>query len=605
MTAQFQPNRRLLHILVGSNLYGSPNAAIRELIQNAWDAVQWRKQHGDGYGSEITIRYSETNGWFEIVDDGFGMDKDAIEGSFLDIGQDKLEVLGAVDRESQIGYFGIGVLSIFLIADRFEVTTRRTNTSEKAIYFEVTGLDDPIIFQQSDEDLFGTRIRVFPRADTGFHLSDIPNIVRNYVRHVDGIFIHEIDRGTPEPVSNTWSLEDDQHIGSLKDYHGVRSGRFAFASALREHSGTLSSDITICNGGFLVETDVYDLLPTPTLGLCGEIDLQPHSVTMGMSRERVQRDQEWETLGNRLQDWAISLVLKELESGSLSRKKNSFDSIQTKRALLLWYHFFAPEPPFSTLYEEIDKRIFETVPFALSERSQSSLVNLFGGEARGAKLFFKQVFQPKERTQNIDDEGMPIRVSEEIRDSIRIGALRAKGYEVIELDRLQVNIRRGGTVGTLQIDEYPLVLKCLQKRGIQLVDIANATESDMDLRSIERLPILKDALLIAGGLRFASISDSKRRIVTDHSGIKYINLRNDRVQKLLQIIPKATSNPLKNKILEAYLKIEDFKFRDARQILIELLENSELESMAAADAAPLSQKYIQRFVEELLSELNS
>ena len=54
-----------------------------------------------------------------------------------------------------------------------------------------------------------------------------------------------------------------------------------------------------------------------------------------------------------------------------------------------------------------------------------------------------------------------------------------------------------------------MVLKCLQKRGVQLVDIANATDSDMDLQSIERLPILKDALLLAGGLRFASVMDSK------------------------------------------------------------------------------------------------
>ena len=30
----------------------------------------------------------------------------------------------------------------------------------------------------------------------------------------------------------------------------------------------------------------------------------------------------------------------------------------------------------------------------------------------------------------------------------------------------------------------------------------------MDLQSIERLPILKDALLLAGGLRFASVMDS-------------------------------------------------------------------------------------------------
>ena len=68
MATRFEPNRRLLHILVGSNLYDSPNAAIRELIQNAWDAIQWRQQHGDGEGSYIRIRYSVKQRWFEVGD---------------------------------------------------------------------------------------------------------------------------------------------------------------------------------------------------------------------------------------------------------------------------------------------------------------------------------------------------------------------------------------------------------------------------------------------------------------------------------------------------------------------------------------------------------
>ena len=604
-TVRFEPNRRLLRILVGSNLYGSPHAAVRELIQNAWDAIQWRKRHGDGSGERIEMRYSATGGWFEVVDDGYGMDEHAIRNSFLAIGEDKLDVLGEADRTHQIGYFGIGVLSIFLIAERFEVTTRRTNTGTNAIYFQVTGLDDPIDLVELEDDFVGTSIRVYPRADINFDLAEIPNIVRRYVRHVEGVYLHDVDTDSSDQVQETWTLNEGSYSAEIKDYHGVRTGRLTLVPALTEPAGTLSTDITICNSGFLVESDVYDLLPVSTLGLCGELNLEPHSVTMGMSRERIQRDSHWQELGERLQDWTIDLVLKELREGKFAAKGEQLDSVETKRALLLWYHFIAPEPPFSPLYEEIDERVYQTVPFVLAERSRSSLAGIFKGETRGAKLFFKQIFQPKERTQNIDDEGMPIRVSEEIRDSIRIGALRAKGYEVVELDRLQVNTRRGGTVRTQQIDEYPLVLKCLQKRGVQLVDISNASDADMDLRSIERLPILKDALVIAGGLRFASIPDSKRRIVTDHSGIKYINLRNQYVQKLLRIIPKAATNPLKNRILEAYLKIEDFKFGEAREILVDLLESDELEDLAGGDIAPLSEKHIQKFVDELMVELNA
>ena len=428
---RFEPNRRLLRILVGSNLYGSPHAAVRELVQNAWDAIQWRKRQGDGNGERIDIRYSVAEGWFEVVDDGYGMDRHAIQNSFLAIGEDKIEVLGDADRSHQIGYFGIGVLSIFLIAERFDVTTRRANSGTKAIRFQVTGLDDPIDLLELEDDFVGTRIRVYPRANVNFNIAEIPDTVRRYVRHVEGVYLHDVETDSSENVRETWTLDDTSYSGEIKDYHGVRTGRLTLVPALTEPAGTLSTDITICNSGFLVENDVYDLLPVPTLGLCGELDLEPHSVTMGMSRERIQRDEHWQGLGERLQDWTIDLVLRELREGRFATTREQLDSAETKRALMLWYHFLPPEPPFSPLYEEIDERVYQTVPFVLAERLGSSLARIFKGETRGAKLFFKQVFQPKERTQNIDDEGMPIRVSEEIRDSIRIGALRAKGYEVV------------------------------------------------------------------------------------------------------------------------------------------------------------------------------
>ena len=198
---------------------------------------------------------------------------------------------------------------------------------------------------------------------------------------------------------------------------------------------------------------------------------------------------------------------------------------------------------------------------------------------------------------------MPVRVTQEIRDSVRVGALRAKGFDVLELDRLQVNVRRNRAVRTQHIDEYPLVLKCLQKRGVQLVDIADATDSDMDLQSIERLPILKDALLLAGGLRFASVMDSKRRVIRDRSGVRYINLRHPDVQQLLKVIAVATSNPLKNRLLEIYLKIEEFRLHDARRIVTDLLANEDLAALAAGDMAPLTRRHVDSLIQELLSEL--
>ena len=125
----------------------------------------------------------------------------------------------------------------------------------------------------------------------------------------------------------------------------------------------------------------------------------------------------------------------------------------------------------------------------------------------------------------------------------------------------------------------------------------------MDLKSIERLPILNDALSIGDGLRFARIPDSTRRVIADSTGVKYVNLRNEDVQKILSIIPQAVSNPLRSRLLEAYLQLEIFQFHSARRILKELLLTEELPSMANAETAPFTKRHMESLVRALKSEL--
>ena len=224
---------------------------------------------------------------------------------------------------------------------------------------------------------------------------------------------------------------------------------------------------------------------------------------------------------------------------------------------------------------------------------------------REGKLYFHQKGVSSQRQERIDDDGLPIRIYQEVRNSVRTSALRAKGFSVVELDVHQVNVKVQNTVQSIQIPEQPLVQKCLQKRGIELIDIVSAPDSDMDMRGIEKLPILRSALTMAGGFTFATVPDSKRRVISDPTGRRYINLHNPTVQGLLRLVPDATSNPLKHRLLEAYLRLEDFKLSDVRDILFELMGRDDLEKLARAEMAPLTKKDIARRIRELLGEVDS
>ena len=604
MAKRFEPHRRILRTLVGSNLYGAAHACVRELLQNAWDATQLRSLNVDGQGGEIIVRYSESDGWFEIVDDGIGMDQNTIEKSFFEVGQDKLAVLEISEPGSQIGKFGIGVLSVFLLADSFEVFTKSISSAGSGIFFRVTDIDEYPEFLTRDQNNPGTRIRIYPRSGEDFSIASLPDIVASYARHVSGITLHSVDNNTRQSVTDTWATDELLNVRELEGISGVRAGRVGYLRALKDNSGTLENRITICNVGFLVEKDAGDLVSVNTLGIGGEIDLDASTINIGMSRERIQRDHRWHELGTELQAFLVQSAIADLQSGEL-RPGRIFDSEAVKRNILLWYHFLPPKPPFSELYDLLDRRVYETVPFDQAERQPTSLEQVVAGTQKQGKLYFRQKGLRTERQERIDDEGLPIRFYQEVRDSVRISALRAKGFSVIELNVHPVNVKSNNTVQTFKIPEQPLVQKCLQKRTVELCDIVSAPDSDMDMRGIEKLPILRSALTIAGGLTFAAVPDSKRRVISDQTGMRYINVNNPVIQSILKLIPDATSNPLKHRLLEAYLRVEDFKLAEARNILVELLSRDDLEMLATAQMAPLTKEHLAQRIRELLREVES
>ena len=137
--------KSLIENLGGSKLYGEDNlllVALRELIQNARDAIQARRtmdsRPEDG---RITIRLREEGGkrWIEVEDDGIGMSLDCIKHYLLDFGNSywksslaKYENQGLWSNGfTSIGKFGIGFYSIFMVAKSVEVVTKRYDMGVK------------------------------------------------------------------------------------------------------------------------------------------------------------------------------------------------------------------------------------------------------------------------------------------------------------------------------------------------------------------------------------------------------------------------------------------------------------------------------------------
>lgn len=143
---------QIMELLIGNDLYSDPSVFVRELIQNAIDAVRTRQQLDKdlprAWTPQIKIRTwmdSEGYHWFRIEDNGIGMTENTIENFFLKVGcsyytsdtftQQKIRCKADPDY-TPISRFGIGILSCFMgdkRANQVEVSTKHFN--ENGVYY--------------------------------------------------------------------------------------------------------------------------------------------------------------------------------------------------------------------------------------------------------------------------------------------------------------------------------------------------------------------------------------------------------------------------------------------------------------------------------------
>lgn len=130
----------LLEVL-GKNLYSTPFVALRELIQNAHDACErHRIETGAADTYRIELESDTEQGTLVIRDNGSGLTAEEIREYLATIGSGYTrELRNADNNTTMIGYFGLGFLSAYVVADKVDVYTCSYQTPDQAWSFSTTG----------------------------------------------------------------------------------------------------------------------------------------------------------------------------------------------------------------------------------------------------------------------------------------------------------------------------------------------------------------------------------------------------------------------------------------------------------------------------------
>ena len=222
---------RILDIVVNS-LYQNKDVFLRELISNASDALDkirflsiTKPELLDGKSElEIRVSYNADARTLTITDSGIGMTRDDLVanlGTIANSGTTKFMDALAADAAdiSQIGMFGVGFYSSFLVADRVSVATKHPHSDTQFVWASANGESSFTIGEDPRGNTLGrgTEVTLHLKDDAEQYadFSKISDLVHHYSEFVvHPIFVRKTET-MQVPDEDDEVVEDITEDGEL------------------------------------------------------------------------------------------------------------------------------------------------------------------------------------------------------------------------------------------------------------------------------------------------------------------------------------------------------------------------------------------------------
>jgi len=326
------------------SLYTEREIFLRELVSNASDALSKvqlitlteEKVLNKNAELEVTITFDEDKRMIVINDSGCGMTKDELVENLGTIANSgTLKFLQQSQNENKsvenlIGQFGVGFYSVFMVADRVELTTRSWQVDGQAWQWSSEGGGQykiiPVGYEQR-----GTRVKVFLKEDAKEFCSEwrLESIIKKYSNYLP--FPVKVKDKTINQVKAIWTqskseVKDDEYKEFYKQISHSQQEPFHHLhfniDAPIQYYALLyfpesvgnevlyareSKDIALYAQKVLIQSGNTHLLPSYLRFVQGVVDSE--DLPLNVSRESVQKNALIEKINNSL----TLRVLKELQ----------------------------------------------------------------------------------------------------------------------------------------------------------------------------------------------------------------------------------------------------------------------------------------------------
>ncbi|UII27049.1 HSP90 family protein [Fulvivirga maritima] len=381
MESIFQVNLSGLLKVLSDNLYSHKEVFIRELLQNAVDAISARKKE-DTFNEfiEVELFHRDDEQVLKVKDNGIGLTQEEVTEFLSRIGSSS-KSQDALRRRSEdfIGQFGIGLLSCFMVTDEINVITKSLKAEEVVVWNgRVDGTYSTEVSPASQE--VGTTVTLKIKEELKMHPEQLVGLLKLYGEFL-GIPIEVfIDGEKRETIINyfPWSNGRAQGDTILNFGREVFNENFSNYIPLTDSTGKTRgigyvfprptgvataqhNHVYIKN--MLISTDNKDLLPEWAFFVKAVVNSSNLAPTA--SREDLYKDKAFyevqEELGASIIEYLIGLSQtspKSLENiisiHNQALKSTALNNVDFFNFIANWFIFPTSEGPLSL--EQIKKR---------------------------------------------------------------------------------------------------------------------------------------------------------------------------------------------------------------------------------------------------------
>ena len=312
--------------IMGTSLYSRIDTPIRELIQNAHDAITRRRKNDLDYQGRIDIVQDTANQTLSFTDDGVGLSLSEAEDFLGTLGigitgllkgrgtEELREAIksGNASGDELIGQFGIGLFSAFMLADKIRVESRKQE-NEEGVFWEA-GAGTDIVIRPTKREKTGTTVTLHLKDEYKSLVEDadaleqaikqfadfltVPIFLNNGPARINVInvaWFHQTpDEEAIEMELASYFNESPLDVIPIRIEKPVSIAGALYISPQRTPGFADDAVVAVTVRRMVISRRIHDLIPPWGSFLRGVLELQQCSPTA--SREDLVRDNSFQTV---------------------------------------------------------------------------------------------------------------------------------------------------------------------------------------------------------------------------------------------------------------------------------------------------------------------